>query len=155
MTVAATAGSSGCSKRIVASFLAIPFLLRFTGSMRSPAMSSVQLLVGPSLFGSFWFGGISSPLLPWFLIAMVLGFFYLANSISSSLTGIALQLRPSSRRAPLRAISLAARPRRACDCPTFLDHAALTYMTMLGLFYEAVMRVSLRLEQETIAQRGS
>ena len=51
-------------------------------------MVSVQMLVGLSLFGSFWFGGISSPLLPWFLIAMVLCFFYLAEAIRLSLIHI-------------------------------------------------------------------
>ena len=52
------------------------------------------------------------------------------------------------------------------DFPTLVDPAALvlpnvfsiiaslTYMTLLCLFYEAVMRVSLRMEAETIAQRG-
>lgn len=139
----------------VASFFAIPFVLRSTGSMTLSAMLSVQLLVGTSLFGSFWFGGISSPLLPWFLIAMVLCFFYLANSIRPALTGIALQLTGF---ATARAIE-GEFPRLVDPAALLLPNvfsiiAALTYMTLLCLFYEAVMRVSLRLEAETIAQRG-
>ena len=139
----------------VAAFFAVPFVLRASGSMTLSAMLSVQLLVGTSLFGSFWFGGISSPLLPWFLIAMVLCFFYLANSIRPALTGIALQL-----------MAFAAARVAAGEFPRLVDPAALvlpnvlsiiaalTYMTLLCLFYEAVMRVSMRLEAETIAQRG-
>ena len=80
------------TEAMVAGFFGIPFLLRACGSMRLPAMTSVQMLVGVSLFGSFSFGGISSPLLPWFLIAMVLGFFYLADTITLTLVGVALQL---------------------------------------------------------------
>ncbi|MHA6316244.1 sensor histidine kinase [Altererythrobacter sp. CAU 1778] len=138
----------------VASFFAVPFILRYTGSMKAAAMASVQMLVGLSLFGSFYFGGISSPLLPWFLIAMVLCFFYLANSITQALVGIALQLFAFT----VARIALGDFPelveQEALVLPnTFSILAALTYMTMMCLFYEEVMRVSLRLEQETIDQR--
>jgi hypothetical protein len=46
---------------LVASFLVIPFVLRFAGSLSTAAALSVQMLVGLSLFGSFFFGGIASP----------------------------------------------------------------------------------------------
>lgn len=138
----------------VAAFFAVPFTLRFTGNMRVTAMISVQLLVGVSLFGSFWFGGISSPLLPWFLIAMVLCFFYLSDSITQALVGIALQLATFvAARAVMGEFPRLVAP-EALILPNMLSIlAALTYMTLLCLFYEAVMRVSLRLEQETIEQR--
>ncbi len=138
----------------VSSFFLVPIILRKSGSMELAAMVSVQMLVGLSLFGSFWFGGISSPLLPWFLIAMVLCFFYLAEAIRNALIGIALQLT-------LFTIARLV----TGEFPQLLDHeqlllpnvfsiiAALAYMTMMCLFYETVMRVSLRLEQATINQR--
>ena len=138
----------------VASFFIVPFILRRTGSMRAAAMVSVQMLVGLSLFGSFYFGGISSPLLPWFLIAMVLCFFYLANSIKPALTGIALQLCAfAGARAWVGEFPSLMEPEALVLPNIFSVLAALTYMTMMCLFYEAVMRVSLRLEQETIEQR--
>lgn len=138
----------------VLSFFLVPFLLKLCGSIRLPAMFSVQVLVGVSLFGSFYFGGISSPLLPWFLIAMMLGFFYLANELKLVLAGIALQL----------ALFIAARAAHgsfpnlvhasSLTLPnTFSVLAAVTYMTLLCLFYDRVMRVSMRMEQETIEQR--
>jgi signal transduction histidine kinase len=139
----------------VASFFAIPLILRITGSMTLSAMLSVQLLVGTSLFGSFWFGGISSPLLPWFLIAMVLCFFYLADSIRPALLGIALQLSAfAAARAVEGKFPRLVEPEALLLPNVFSIIAALTYMTLLCLFYEAVMRVSLKLEAETIAQRG-
>lgn len=140
---------------MVAGFFGIPFLLRACGSMRLPAMTSVQMLVGLSLFGSFSFGGISSPLLPWFLIAMVLGFFYLSQSIKWVLAGVAAQLGVfmATRVFYGQFPSLLS----AADLQlanTFSILAALTYMTILALYYETVMRISLSLEQETIDQRG-
>src|SRR6478609_5601400 len=68
-TVAGSTWQFWVLEGMVASFFAIPLLLKACGSMELPAMTSVQMLVGLSLFGSLFFGGISSPLLPWFLIA--------------------------------------------------------------------------------------
>ena len=127
----------------VLAFFLVPFMLRWCGDMKIPAMFSVQLLVGLSLFGSFYFGGISSPLLPWFLIAMVLGFFYLADSTAQVLAGIALQI----------AVFVGCRMWLG-SFPNLVDIsdllvanslsilAATTYMTLLCLFYENVMRLS-------------
>ena len=144
-----------CLEAIVASFFFIPVILRVSGNIRLPAMISVQSLVAVSLFGSFYFGGISSPLLPWFLIAMVLGFFYLADSTRTVLACISAQLAlfvacrlwlgsfPSLMNASELVIP---------NAMSIL--AATTYMTLLCLFYEGVMRVSLRMEQEAIDQRS-
>ena len=139
----------------VASFFLIPVVLCVTRSMQIAAMLSIQLLVGVSLFGSFWFGGISSPLLPWFLIAMVMCFFYLANAIKPALCGIAAQLVAFSAARFITGDFPELVANEALLLPNLLSiMAALTYMTLLCLFYEAVMRISLKLEQETIAQRG-
>lgn len=140
---------------MVVGFLTIPLMLRVGGSLRLAAMVSVQMLVGLSLFGSFVFGGISSPLLPWFLIAMVLGFFYLADSIKPTLAGVALQLICFfGARIVLGEFPNMIEPESLKLANTFSVLAALAYMTMLSLYYETVMRISLSLEQETIDQRG-
>jgi signal transduction histidine kinase len=140
---------------IVVSFLAIPLLLRVSGSLRVAAMVSVQLLVGLSLFGSFFFGGISSPLLPWFLIAMVLGFFYLADTIELTLIGVAAQLACFfAARLMVGAFPTLLAPESLKLANTFSILAALTYMTMLTLYYETVMRFRFSVEQETIDQRS-
>lgn len=140
---------------MVASFFAIPFVLRQWGSMLIAAISSVQMLVALSLFGSFFFGGISSPFLPWFLIAMVLGFFYLSDSVKHVLIGVAIQL-----------VGFFGIRMWLGEFPTILPIenlkyasllsicAALAYMTLLTLYYETVMRISVQIEQEAIEQRG-
>jgi signal transduction histidine kinase len=143
------------TEAMVAGFFGIPLLLRASGSMKLPAMTSVQMLVGLSLFGSFSFGGISSPLLPWFLIAMVLGFFYLADSITLVLTGIAVQIAIFiGTRVVYGKFLTLLEPEELRWANTFSILAALTYMTILALFYETVMRMRLSLEQETIDQRS-
>ena len=140
---------------MVVGFFTIPLMLRAFGSLQLAAMVSVQMLVGLSLFGSFVFGGISSPLLPWFLIAMVLGFFYLADSIKLTLVGVALQLACFfGARIGLGEFPNLLEPESLKLANTFSVLAALAYMTMLSLYYETVMRISLNLEQETIDQRG-
>jgi signal transduction histidine kinase len=143
------------TEAIVVCFLGIPLLLRISKSMRLAAMVSVQLLVGLSLFGSFFFGGISSPLLPWFLIAMVLGFFYLADTITLTLVGVAAQLACFfGARLMLGAFPTLLQPESLRFANTFSILAALTYMTMLTLYYETVMRFRFSVEQETIDQRS-
>ena len=143
------------TEAIVVSFLAIPLLVRLLGGLRPAAMVSVQVLVGLSLFGSFFFGGISSPLLPWFLIAMVLGFFYLADSTKLTLVGVAVQLGCFvGARLVTGHFPVLLDPESLKLANTFSVLAALAYMTLLCLYYETVMRISLNLEQETIDQRG-
>jgi len=60
-------------------FWTLPFILKFTKNLQLVALISVEMLAFASLFGSFHYGGVSSPLLPWLLIALLLGFFYLSN----------------------------------------------------------------------------
>ena len=61
------------------SFWTLPFLLRFTKNLQLVALLSVQTLAFASLFGSFHYGGVSSPLLPWLLVSLLLGLFYLSD----------------------------------------------------------------------------
>ncbi|RAK50744.1 sensor histidine kinase [Phenylobacterium deserti] len=63
----------------ICSFWLLPFVLKFTGNLQLVALLSVQVLAFASLFGSFHYGGVSSPLLPWLVVALLLGFFYLGD----------------------------------------------------------------------------
>jgi signal transduction histidine kinase len=140
---------------MVASFFTIPFMLRHWGSMRVAAIFSVQMLVGLSLFGSFFFGGISSPFLPWFLIAMVLGFFYLSDSVKHVLVGVAVQLACFFGIRFFYGEFPTILPIESLKYATLLSIvAALAYMTLLTLYYETVMRISVQVEQEAIEQRS-
>lgn len=61
------------------SFWVLPFALKLARNLFKPALVSFCVLTGVSVFGSFYYGGVSSPFLPWFLTAQMLGFFYLSE----------------------------------------------------------------------------
>jgi signal transduction histidine kinase len=60
-------------------FWALPFVYRRTGNLQLSALMSVELLAFTSLFGAYFYGGVSSPFLPWMLVSLLLGFFYLSD----------------------------------------------------------------------------
>ncbi|RZJ00080.1 MAG: hypothetical protein EON90_08785 [Brevundimonas sp.] len=140
----------------VASFWVVPVLTKYSKTLVWPAFASVQVLVFISLFGSFCYGGISSPFLPWSLIALQLGFFYLAERPKLVLGGVAVQL----------ICFLAARlvlgdfpelvPLASLKTVNLISIiAALVYISLLCIYYETVMRQSAGLEksmQEHMAQ---
>jgi signal transduction histidine kinase len=64
---------------VIWAFWTLPFVLKATKNLQLVAFASVQMLAFASLFGSFHYGGVSSPLLPWLLVALLLGFFYLGH----------------------------------------------------------------------------
>src|SRR6266481_3312967 len=61
-----TSSALRCRSRSVCSFI-------------SAALISVELLAFTSLFGAYHYGGVSSPFLPWLIISLLLGFFYLSE----------------------------------------------------------------------------
>jgi signal transduction histidine kinase len=135
-------------------FWLMPVLVKRTGSLTLPATLSVQALVTLSLFGSFFYGGMSSPFLPWILIALLLGFFYLAERPLGVVAGVAVQL----------VIFAAARlfyggfpmllPLSSLWLVNLISIAsALIYMTLVALYYENVMRESSLLQEAAQAQR--
>ncbi len=60
-------------------FWLLPFALKPARSLTWPALFSFCDLTFISVFGSFFYGGVSSPFLPWFLCALLIGFFYLGD----------------------------------------------------------------------------
>jgi len=64
----------------ICAFWLLPLLLRVSGNLQLTAYISVQMLTFVTLYGSFFYGGMSSPFVPWLLIALLLGFFYLAGN---------------------------------------------------------------------------
>ncbi len=60
-------------------FWALPFVYKKSGNLQLSALISVELLAFTSLFGAYFYGGVSSPFLPWLIIDLLLGFFYLSE----------------------------------------------------------------------------
>lgn len=61
------------------SFWILPFILKYSGNLFATAMVSVELLAVTALFGAFFYGGARSPFMPWLIISLLLGFFYLSK----------------------------------------------------------------------------
>jgi signal transduction histidine kinase len=60
-------------------FGALPFVYKYTANLQFAALISTELLAFTSLFGAFHYGGVSSPFLPWLIVSLLLGFFYLSE----------------------------------------------------------------------------
>src|SRR5260221_14667216 len=54
----------------------MPLGLKFTGRLQQLALFSVANLTFVTLYGSYYYGGVSSPFLPWLLTALLRGVFY-------------------------------------------------------------------------------
>ena len=135
-------------------FWLMPFLVRRTGKLTWPATLSVQALVTLSLFGSFHYGGISSPFLPWILIALLLGFFYLADRPRVLLTGVALQLATFiGARIVVGKFPMLVPLESLWLVNLISIVSALIYITFVALYYENVMRESSELEEAANAHR--
>lgn len=63
----------------ISAFWALPFALKFSHRLQTVALLSVVNLTFVTLYGSYHYGGVSSPFLPWLLTAVLLGFFYLGE----------------------------------------------------------------------------
>jgi len=63
----------------ISAFWTLPFALKVTGRLPTLALLSVVNLTFVTLYGSYHYGGVSSPFLPWLLTALLLGFFYLGE----------------------------------------------------------------------------
>jgi signal transduction histidine kinase len=64
-------------------FWVFPFLLKFTGRYTLLSYISVQNLLFAILWGCYFYGGASSPFLPWLVTVPLLAFFYLGASVPS------------------------------------------------------------------------
>ena len=75
----------------ITSFWVFPFLLKFTGRYVLLSYVSIQNLLFAILWGCYFYGGASSPFLPWLVTAPLLAFFYLGASVRSCIV-ILLQI---------------------------------------------------------------
>ena len=60
----------------IASFTLLPLVVRKTSSLWLASLMSFQQLAFAALYGSYHYGGMTSPFMPWVVVALLLGFFY-------------------------------------------------------------------------------
>ncbi len=135
------------------SFWLLPFVFKWSRSLELAATASVQILLFVSLFGAYNYGGVSSPLLPWMIVSLLLGFFYLSHRpvliaalFSSHIAAfIFCYLRYGfPELVPLAALS-------TVGWVSIL--AATVYMSWMAIFYANIMTMRSDLEQESERHR--
>jgi signal transduction histidine kinase len=130
-------------------FWLLPFGMKLTRSLTYVAVFSICDLTFVSVFGSFFYGGVSSPFLPWFLTALLLGFFYLSEHpllvlgifavhlmgfcIAYAVNGSFPELVPVAALSTIGVLSVC---------------AATIYTSMMAVYYASVMTAQSELRQE-------
>ena len=134
-------------------FWTLPFVYKWTGKLQQTAIVTVELLAFTSLFGAYYYGGVSSPFLPWLIVSLLLGFFYLSKS-PSLVVGLFTfnilvfcgahylwgfpELVPKEDLAAVGWISIL---------------AATIYMSWMAIYYANMMLMSSEIEHETESHR--
>ena len=136
----------------ISGFWIFPFILRSFGRYNLLAVLSVQDLIFCILWSCYFYGGVTSPTLPWVLTIPLLAFFYVGPSptmraIVLSQFGISLVLfyylyqtgvHPESEM-PLKAMQ---------GLGLVSTTAASLYVTMMALFYANALASQVELEVE-------
>ena len=133
------------------SFWALPFVLKFTGSLPIAAICSVELLSFSALFGSYNYGGVSSPFMPWLIISLLLGFFYLAGKPLLVLCMISVNLLLFCAAFVINGSFPEHMPRDKLNIVGSISIAsAFIYMCWMAVYYARMseMRSELQLEAE-------
>ena len=141
---------------VIWSFWFLPFVLRATKNLALVALISVQMLAFASLFGSFHYGGVSSPLLPWLLVALLLGFFYLGDRpwlVLGMFAGDLLAFYAAfaingsfDDRVPLE---------RLTDVGWISIFSATVYMSWMAVYYVSTIALRSDLEKEADRHRAT
>jgi signal transduction histidine kinase len=140
----------------IAAFWTLPLVLKFTGRIEPAAYASSQLLIFTSLFGAFFYGGISSPFMSWMLVALLLGFFYLSGRPLMILGGMALQFLGFL----LAYLAIGHFPDRVAhdnlDTVNLISvFGALVYMSWMSIFYAEVIQQRSEIEREADRHRAT
>jgi len=135
----------------ICAFWLLPFALKITKKLQYVALASVELLAFASLFGAFFYGGVSSPFLPWLIISVFLGFFYRSDSPLQLIVLFACNLLiftgaymifGFSERVPMANLS---------TLGWISVFSATVYMSWMAIYYNIM--ISMRSELEVEAER--
>ena len=133
-------------------FWLFPFLLKYTGRYTLLSYISIQNLLFAILWGCYFYGGLSSPFLPWLVTVPLLAFFYLGAS-AQSCTVILLQIS-GSMAAFIAQFALGG------DLPHTIELSdmqgigiisiisASIYVSMMALYYAGILASQSELERE-------
>lgn len=137
----------------VSGFWLLPLGLKLTQDLRLMALMSAELLCITSMIGTTFYGGVNSPFLPWLLVSLMLGLFYLSDHARPMLVLFAFNL-----------VALIG-AHAVCSFPQHLNltqiqpvswysmFSATAYMSWMALYYANIITMSSQLERETERHR--
>ncbi|MFN3673538.1 MAG: sensor histidine kinase, partial [Bosea sp. (in: a-proteobacteria)] len=136
----------------ISGFWIFPFVLRAIGHYNVLALISIQNLMFCILWSCFFYGGVTSPTLPWVLTIPLLAFFYLGSAprlrlivlLMFALNFIVFWLFSIAGSAPEPKLDFAALQGLGLVSTV----AASLYVTMMALFYAKVLASQGELETE-------
>ena len=136
----------------ITAFWVFPFLLRANVSYNFLVLLSVQNLIFCILWSCFFYGGVSSPTLPWVLTIPLLAFFYLGPASSLRLAVLGLFAANLAGFCTLYFLGYAA----PNDMPVSSIQglgivstvAASLYVTMMAFYYAKILASGVELESE-------
>ena len=138
----------------ICSFWLLPLVLKATKSLQLVAVISVQTLAFATLFGSYHYGGVSSPFMPWLLVALLLGFFYLSERPFLVVSMFAANVAAFyavyvingefPQRVPMEALS---------GVGLISVFSATVYMSWMAIYYASMISMRSELERETERHR--
>jgi signal transduction histidine kinase len=129
-------------------FWLLPFGLKISRTLNWLALFSFCDLTFVSMFGSYFYGGVSSPFLPWCLASLLIGFFYLERPLlvvgifAAHLAGLCVAYLVNGafpERVPLSELSTVGVISVLC---------ATLYTSMMAIYYAYVMTAQSALRQE-------
>jgi signal transduction histidine kinase len=137
----------------ITAFWVFPFILRAVGRYNLLVLLSVQNLIFCILWSCYFYGGVSSPTLPWVLTIPLLAFFYLGSESSLRLTVLGLF---AVNFAGFSALYLLGHSVPENDMPPsslqglgiVSTVAASLYVTMMAFYYAKILASGVELESE-------
>mgnify|MGYP002620666069 CR=1 FL=1 len=139
----------------IASFWALPFILRSTGNMALVTALSFQGLVSVSLVGTYFYGGFSSPFLPWLIISLMLGLFYHSKRLALVIAVFVCNLALFFGSVAWFGLPNDIPPEDLRFLGWLSIVSAAVYMTWMALYYSRVMALRSELEIEAERFRGT
>ena len=132
-------------------FAGLPYVLRRSGNMPLVALASFEALTLASLAGTYEYGGLASPFLPWLLVSLMSGLFY-----QSGRTAMILGLFAADLVLFFLAVGFLTPPAALVEAHHLhllswvSIGVAMVYMAVMALYYSRIIasRAELELESE-------
>ena len=134
-------------------FWTLPFVYKWSGNLRMTAMASVELLAFTSLFGAYFYGGVSSPFLPWLIVSLLLGFFYLSKSPALVVALFTFNILMFCCAQLLWGFPEIVSQKDLATVGWISILSATIYMSWMAIYYASMMSRSSEIEQEAESHR--